>query len=191
MEVIEMISNLYTKRLHLRKITTDDSSSLFRIWSDPEVTKYMNINNFTEEKQAIDMIYFLENLAKDNKAIRYSIIDIATNEIIGSCGYNVIDFENGKTEIGYEIGKLYWGMGYGPEAISELVNSAFNTLSLNRVEAKVEPQNVNSIKVLQKVNFIFEGTLRQSEKSKGKYIDLNIYSILKSDHSSHIGGKLC
>ncbi|UOB66527.1 GNAT family N-acetyltransferase, partial [Bacillus thuringiensis] len=49
------------------------------------------------------------------------------------------------------------------------------------VEAKVEPANVNSIKVLEKLNFTFEGTLRKSEKSAGKLIDLNIYSKLISD----------
>ncbi|MEC2715766.1 GNAT family protein, partial [Bacillus cereus] len=48
-------------------------------------------------------------------------------------------------------------------------------------EAKVEPENLNSIKVLQKLQFTFEGTLRKSEISAGKLIDLNIYSKLITD----------
>ncbi|WP_102345966.1 GNAT family N-acetyltransferase [Bacillus sp. Marseille-P3661] len=176
-----MIRELYTKRLHLRKMIMTDAPKLFQIWSDPQVTEFMNITSFTNENQAIEMINLLDKLARDKKAIRYSIIQLETNELIGSCGFNVLDYENSKTEIGYDIGKPYWGNGYAPEAISALIKIAFYTLNLNRVEAKVEPANINSIKVLQKLKFTFEGTLRQAEKSKGKFIDLHIYSKLKSD----------
>ncbi|WP_096189319.1 GNAT family N-acetyltransferase [Evansella halocellulosilytica] len=176
-----MTTDLFTERLHLRKMTTDDAPSLFKVWSDPDVTKFMNVRNFTDENQAMEMISYLEKLAQDNQAIRFTIVELKSNEIIGSCGYNSLDFENEKTEIGYDIAKSYWGNGYAPEVIYALKNYAFDSLNLNRVEAKVEPGNVNSIKVLKKLNFTFEGTLRQSEKSKGKLIDLNIYSKLKTD----------
>ncbi|MFP3918596.1 GNAT family protein [Lysinibacillus telephonicus] len=176
-----MITDLYTERLHLRKMDVSDSQTLFKIWSDPDVTKFMNIENFHHESQATEIITYLDQLASENKAIRYSIIELESNEIIGSCGYNSLDFENDKTEIGYDIAKNYWGKGYAPEAISTLLNYAFNSLNLNRVEAKVEPENLNSIKVLQKLNFTFEGTLRKAEKSKGRYVDLNIFSKLKTD----------
>ncbi|USK71740.1 GNAT family N-acetyltransferase [Peribacillus asahii] len=176
-----MIADIYTERLHLRKVIAADSYSLFKIWSDPDVTKFMNINNFTDESQAIEIITHLEKLAEDNKACRYSIIELKSKKIIGSCGYNYLDYENAKTEIGYDLSKEYWGRGYAPEAISALLHYAFNSLNLNRVEAKVEPENTNSLKVLQKLNFSFEGTLRKSEKSKGRFIDLNIYSKLITD----------
>ncbi|MBK3497331.1 GNAT family N-acetyltransferase [Viridibacillus sp. YIM B01967] len=176
-----MINDLFTKRLHLRKIQITDAPSLFKIWSDPEVTKFMNINNFKNEDQTHDMIRFLDKLSQDKLAIRYSIIELESNEIIGSCGYNSLDYENAKAEIGYDIAKVFWGKGYAPEAISALMDYAFNGLNFNRVEAKVEPENLNSIKVLEKLKFTFEGTLRQNERSKGIFIDLNMYSRLKTD----------
>lgn len=176
-----MIPELHTERLHLRKMKVSDSSSLFKIWSDPEVTKFMNINCFTDENQAKDMIKLLDELSQDNKAIRFSIIEIESNEIIGSCGYNSIDFENAKAEIGYDIARAFWGRGYASEAICSLLDYAFSSLKLNRIEAKVELENVNSVKVLQKLNFTFEGTLRQYEKVNGKFNDLNMYSKLRTD----------
>ncbi|MEC0239954.1 GNAT family protein [Paenibacillus dokdonensis] len=176
-----MTTELQTERLYLRKMKLSDSPSLFNTWSDPDVTKFMNINCFTDENQAKDMINLLDELSQDNKAIRYSIIEIESNEIIGSCGFNSLDFENEKAEIGFDIGRAFWGRGYAPEAISSLLNYAFSSLKLNRIEAKVEPENVNSIKVLQKLNFTFEGTLRQYERVNGKFIDINIYSKLKTD----------
>ncbi|AWV33246.1 GNAT family acetyltransferase [Paenibacillus odorifer] len=141
----------------------------------------MNINSFTDESQAVEMIKILNNLSLESKAIRYSIIELESNRIIGSCGYNSIDSSNAKAEIGYDISKDYWGNGYAPEAIQSLMDYAFNTLNFNRIEAKVEPENNNSIRVLQKLNYTSEGTMRKCEKSKGKFIDLCIFSKLVTE----------
>ncbi|WP_163581477.1 GNAT family N-acetyltransferase [Gracilibacillus saliphilus] len=176
-----MIQQLYTKRLHLRKMTSKDAANLFTIWSDSDVTAFMNISNFTTKEQAEEMISFLDGLAQDHKAIRFTIIERNSNEIIGSCGYNSLDFENKKVEIGYEIAKKHWGKGFAPEAISTLIDYAYNRLGFHRIEAKVEPENVNSVRVLDKLGFTYEGTLRQCEKSKDKFIDLQMYSKLKTD----------
>lgn len=181
LEVKVLIQELNTQRLYLRKMKVSDSQSLFEIWSDPDVTKFMNIANFTNEKQAKEMIELLDELSNENKAIRFSMVELKSGEIIGTCGFNMIDFENDKTEIGYDLSKKHWGMGYASEGIRALIHYAFEILNLNRIEAKVEPANSNSIRVLQKLNFTFEGTLRQFEKSNGKYIDLHMYSLLKSD----------
>ncbi|NOU92503.1 GNAT family N-acetyltransferase [Paenibacillus sp. LMG 31456] len=176
-----MITELHTERLHLRKMKVSDSSSLFKIWSDPDVTKFMNVSCFTNENQAKEMITLLDDLSQDSKAIRFSIIKIESDEIIGSCGFNSLDFENAKAEIGYDIAKSFWGRGYASEAIYSLLDYAFSSLKMNRIEAKVEPENVKSIKLIQKLNFTFEGTLRQYERVNGKFNDLNIYSKLISD----------
>lgn len=176
-----MITEIQTKRLKLRKMKLSDSASLFNIWSDPEVTKFMNINSFTDESQAVEMIKILNNLSLESKAIRYSIIELESNRIIGSCGYNSIDSSNAKAEIGYDISKDYWGKGYAPDTIQSLMDYAFNTLNFNRIEAKVEPENNNSIRVLQKLNYTFEGTMRKCEMSKGKFIDLSIFSKLVTE----------
>jgi [ribosomal protein S5]-alanine N-acetyltransferase len=181
MEVKILIKDLSTKRLLLRKMQVSDSERLFQIWSNPEVTRFMNIDRLTDKNQAEEMILLLDKLSKENTAHRYSIIELESNDIIGSCGFNILDFENAKTEIGYEISKDHWGKGYAPEAINGLIQFAFNDLKLNRIEAKVEPENANSIKVLKKLNFHFEGTMRKAEKSKGRFVDLNLFSLLAAD----------
>lgn len=104
-----MITELHTERLHLRKMKVSDSSSLFAVWSDPDITKLMNVSCFTDVEQAKEMIKLLDDLSQDRKAIRFSIIQKESNEIIGSCGYNSLDFDNLKAEIGYDIAKSSWG----------------------------------------------------------------------------------
>ncbi|WP_340023031.1 GNAT family protein [Paenibacillus sp. FSL K6-1096] len=179
--ITELQTELQTGRLVLKKMSTADAASLFSIWSDPEVTRFMNISSFSDESQAVEMIELLSSLAKENQAIRYSIIESKSGRIIGSCGYNMLDYDNARTEIGYDLGREFWGQGYASEAINALTKYAFNTLGFNRIEAKVEPANLNSIKVLQKLHFTLEGTLRQCERSKGTFIDLCMYSKLAAD----------
>lgn len=170
---------LRTERLYLMKMKGSDASHLFKIWSDPVVTRFMNIMNYSNESQAKEMIQLLDELAAQGKAIRYSIFETKTNQIIGSCGFNSLDYKNSKAEIGYELDHHFWGKGYGSEAIACLVNYAFGELEFTRIEAIVEPKNTNSIKLLQKLGFKFDGTLKNKEKEKSA--PLNIYSRLNID----------
>jgi len=176
-----LITEIKSQRLLLRKMDISDSTALFKLWSDPEVTKYMNIECFKNENQAKDMILLFDKLSKNDEAIRYTIIELKSNKVIGSCGFNYIDFNNAKAEIGYDLNKKFWGQGFAKEAISCLIQYAFNDLGLNRIEAKIEPQNISSIKLIERLNFTYEGTLRQTEKSKNLFIDLRMYSKLASD----------
>ncbi|MGE7113405.1 GNAT family N-acetyltransferase [Lysinibacillus sp. NPDC047702] len=170
-----MIEQIDTKRLYLRKMKIEDANNLFQIWSDPDVTKYMNIINLTDVKQAQEMITILDQLAKEQKGIRYSIIEKTSQKIIGSCGFNSFDEENNTAEIGYELGKAYWGKGFAQESITALIHYAFTALHIKKIEAKVEPANKNSIKVLEKLKFSYIGTLPETETSD----DISIYALIQ------------
>lgn len=176
-----MNTEIQSTRLRLIQMDISDAPTLFSYWSDPEVTKYMNIEPFHNIEQATEMIQLLNDLANKRKASRYSIFLKNTNQLIGTCGFNYIDFDHSRAEIAYDLGKPFWGKGYATEAIIAVLNDGFNRLKLNRIEAKVEPANVPSIKVLKKLGFTLEGTLRQYEKSKGKFIDLHMFSLLSTD----------
>ncbi|MGG1661801.1 GNAT family N-acetyltransferase [Brevibacillus sp. NRS-1366] len=169
-----------SERLLLRPMQLNDAPFLFGFWSDPMVTKHMNVS-FTDVSQAQQMIELLQGLFTENKAIRWTILLKHSNEVIGSCGFNYLDYENERAEIGYDLGYPYWGKGYAPEAIRALISFGFESLRLNRVEAKVEPENLNSIKVLKKLRFVEEGKLRQYEKSKGEFVDLIMFSLLRTE----------
>jgi len=173
--------SLTTDRLLLRPMQVEDAPVLFSFWSDPVVTKYMNIESFSEVAQAEHMILLLQNLCAEDKAIRWTITLKDTGEVIGSGGFNYLDFENERAEIGYDLGAPYWGKGYAPEAIRAITAYGFQHLGLNRVEAKVEPENLNSIKVLNKLGFVEEGRLRQYEKSKGRLVDVLMFSALRDE----------
>jgi len=171
-----------TERLLIKKVSLDDAESLFKVWSNDAVTEYMNIDSMTEVSDAENMINFFIAADSSNEANRMGIF-LKGNEkdAIGSCGFNYIDFENDRAEIGYELHSDYWRKGYMKEALTALIDYGFETFSFNRIEAKVDVKNVASQRLLEKMLFESEGVLREYEKQKNEYIDIMMYSILNKD----------
>lgn len=102
--------------------------------------------------------------------------------MIGTCGYLNYEKEHNRIEIGYDLNPEHWGKGIMQEALSKIIHFAFTSMGINKIEAKIEPENNSSIRLLEKLNFSQEGVLRQHELEKGKYVDLAIFSILKSEY---------
>ncbi|TPG71137.1 N-acetyltransferase [Brevibacillus laterosporus] len=175
-------TSIVTERLLLREMTIEDAEVLYSYWSDDEVTKYMNVSSFSSVDQAKEMIQLLLDLGKEDKAYRYSIVLQETNEVIGTCGFNYIDRENNRAEVGFDLGRPFWRKGFAKEGLEALVRYGFDVHELNRIEAKVEPENVNSMLVLSKLSFVNEGLLREYQKSEEKYVDLHILSLLKKEY---------
>ena len=79
------------------------------------------------------------------------------------------------------IGVDYWNNGYATEAARRIVEFGFNGLELNRIGAKTLKRNTTSGRVLQKLGMKHEGTIRQGKMKWGKFEDLELYGILKSE----------
>jgi len=105
-------------------------------------------------------------------------------KMIGGIGFFRLDYKNRSSEFGIMIGdKTYWNQGYGTEAVRLLLHLGFNTLSLNRIHLRVLENNPRAIRAYEKAGFKHEGRQRQAEFKDGKYIDLLVMSILKSEYS--------
>lgn len=101
--------------------------------------------------------------------------------IIGTCTLYHIDTNNRRAEIGYALGSEYWGKGYMQEALTLFINFCFGNLDLNRLEADVDPQNISSIKVLERLGFQKEGYLRERWLVGGGVQDSLFYGLLKNE----------
>ena len=172
---------LSTNRLILRKMEKTDAKTLFQFWSDHEVTKYMNMNSFKNIEQAFYMINFLNNLFRNKEGIRWGIVRKEDNTLIGTCGFNTWIKRSSRGEIGYELGQEYWGNGYATEALKEVIRFGFEETQLNRVEAFVVSEASRSIRILEKLGFNKEGTLREYGYWNNRYWNEHIYSLLRKD----------
>ncbi|NEP60397.1 MAG: GNAT family N-acetyltransferase, partial [Symploca sp. SIO2G7] len=89
--------------------------------------------------------------------------------------------ENANAELGYWIGVLYWSKGYCTEAAKAVVQYGFEVIGLHRIQAAHFPHNPASGRVMQKIGMSYEGYRRQHILKWGKFEDLELYGILKSD----------
>ena len=105
----------------------------------------------------------------------------SNNTLAGVIGTHKIDWPNRKVEIGYWLAHEFEGQGIITEACRALVTHLFRELDLNRVGILCAPGNTRSCAIPLRLGFRLEGTLREGELCCGRYLDLNVYSMLKRD----------
>jgi RimJ/RimL family protein N-acetyltransferase len=109
--------------------------------------------------------------------------DTPSWKLIGTIAFDHIDWRLGAAEFGILIGdKHYWNHGYGTEAVRLLVRHGFDTLNLNRIFLHVFTTNPRAIRAYEKAGFTLEVRERQAEFRNGKYIDVLLMSVLKSEY---------
>ncbi len=173
--------NLESDRLLLRKINIKDASDLQSIRSDEKVMRYMDsdIHMTLEDSEN----FISENLKKyeTKNGLFWALIEKSTNNFIGDFSFWKIDRKNSRAEIGYTLKPHYWGKGYMKEAMIRIINFGFNELNLHSLEANINPENENSRAILIKLGFKKDAYFRENYFYNGKYLDSEIYSLLKVD----------
>jgi len=96
-------------------------------------------------------------------------------------GLMKIDYNNKNAEIGYWLGKKYWGRKIMKEALKLILNFGFKELKLVRIYARVMHPNIASANLLEKSGFKYEGRMRKTTFRKGKWLDDLRYSILREE----------
>ena len=173
---------LKTDRLILRSLEKRDVPNMFSYFSKDEVTKYYDLESFTSENQANELIERFITRYEKKKQIRWAITLEEYDELIGTCGFHAIEPEHWKAEIGYELHPSFWGKGIMTEAVAAVIQYAFNEMELNRIEAFYDPRNKSSARVLEKCGFENEGILKKRYFEKGQFVDAAIASILKENY---------
>ena len=103
------------------------------------------------------------------------------NVLVGNCTLFHFHESSRRAEIGYVLGRPYWGFGYMHEALHALLTYAFEHLALNRLEADIDPRNTSSAKSLERLGFRKEGHLRQRWIVNGEVSDTGFYGLLRDD----------
>ena len=173
---------LETDRLVLRRFTADDAESVFNNWaSDEEVTRYLT----WPTHKSIDvsrgfMDYCVAGYA-NSSFYQWGIELKDTKELIGSISVVKVIDEIDSLELGWAIGRKYWGNGYTAEAALKIIEFLFDQVGANRICAGHDVQNPNSGRVMQKAGMKFEGILRQSGRNNQGIVDMAHYSIIKAE----------
>ena len=177
------IPDLATERLRLRAPLPRDAAALLALIGDPEVTKYLNVPTITTLAEAQAVLERLDQRYAARDMIRWAIELVEHNEMIGTVGLLRFDFEHRHAELGYDIARRWWGRGLTPEAAGAVIRYGFSVLGLHRIEAGVLPENDASVRVLQKLGFVEEGTRRDYLYAKGRFHSFRWFSLLETDES--------
>ncbi len=172
---------LATGRLKLRWMTQADAPALFALFSDPAVTRYWSTPAWTDLAQAHAFIDTTLAEYEAGTGLRFAILLADTDEMIGSIKlYDFYD-ANRRCDIGYALLQAQWGKGLVGEALSAVIDYAFKTLNMNRIEADIDPRNEASAKVLDRLAFVKEGYMRERWIVNGEVCDTAFYGLLKRD----------
>lgn len=173
---------IYGDRIRLRSVTRRDLPQFVEWLNDPEVRSglLMYLPLSFEDEEA-----WFENMIKSPAAQHPMVIEVRNDDdwtMIGTCGFHLIDWRIRSTEVGIFIGeKSYWNQGYGTEVMQLLLKHGFNTLNLNRIALEVFETNPRAIRTYEKAGFVHEGRRRQDMFQDGRYIDVLLMSVLRSE----------
>ena len=173
---------LGTNRLSLRPFTLDDAATVQRLAGDEAVAATtLNVPHPYEDGMAEAWIRTHGRRFDRGEAVTFAVTLRDDGTLIGAIGLT-IDDRHGRAELGYWIGKPYWGRGYATEAGRAVVRYGFEVLGLNRIQASHFEGNLASGRVMQKLGMAYEGRRRQAVKKGDRFIDLDGYAILKSEY---------
>ncbi|MUP40042.1 GNAT family N-acetyltransferase [Labilibaculum euxinus] len=173
---------LHSKRLCLQSIQNKHAEEVFDYRSDAKTNQYQGWI-----PQNIDDVYdFIRN--KVSKSIdqidtwyQFVIISREDQKVIGDIGIHFLDENKEQVELGCTLAKSHQGKGFANEALSEVIKSLFTDLNKHRITASVDPANVKSIAMLERLGFRKEAHFIKSIFIDGEWIDDVIYAILKDE----------
>ncbi len=170
---------LETQRLYMRELHIDDANDVF------EYCKLLNVVGMVGMRLHTSIELTKKYIAHElQKSETFAIVLKESGKMIGSVSlrrqYNESDLDI--RLISCIINPKYWGKGYAPEAIKELIKYAFDIESVHKILGGHYSFNTQSERLNKKLGFVYEGTQREVIKYEGNLVDVVEYSLLYKDY---------
>ena len=176
-----------TARFLMRRIVQADINLVFAGLSDPLVIAHYGVSYDTLEATQVQIDWF-NQIYVSGTGIWWGVCDpLDPFKLIGAVGLNDMCRTHERAEIGYWLLPAHWGCGVASECVASMLAFAFGTLGLYRIGAEVDLDNSNSLRLLERLGFHFEGVRRGYELKCGARLDLKCYSRLSRDPVAHEG----
>lgn len=166
----------------LRKLVPETYDYIYTCFTDDEIMAFLGLQS--PEELYKDRDKYQKGMTGFNRSfLNFLMIDRESGKVAGCCGYHTWYTEHQRAEIGYAMyGDEFRKQGLMSEALREIIAYGFDKMQLNRIEAFVGPYNVPSLKLMEKMNFVREGQLRQHYCKKGVIEDSIVFSLLKEEY---------
>lgn len=180
-KVFDQFPILKTNRLLLRDIRVSDAEQIFKMRSSGRVNQFIARNNMDDREASVQLAEKTILAFQNKQAIGWAGILRDNEEIIGTCGFNQIDFANNRAEIGGELSVEYWGKNIALEAVATIIQFGLEEMNLHSIESKVSPENKGAIFLLEKVGFKKEAHFVDRIFFNQKYSDMSVYTLIKGN----------
>jgi len=169
------------EHVYLRPGERSDIPNWVRWLNDAETSSFLNMR--APMSQAMEEKWFEDMVGHQGKdQFHYVICLLENDQPIGSLGLFAVDYVNGNAGIGISIGeKSLWGKGYGTDAMNALLDFGFGMLRLERMWLEVYVFNKRARRSYDKSGFVLEGTERRAVFKQGRYLDVELMSMLRDE----------
>lgn len=144
-----------TERLQFRVWHDQDLDHVKQFWGDVEVMKYSL--GATPHDKLLQVMHAYNKLHEERGISVYAVIERASGDVIGACGFNPYQKGVSQVELIYHFARSSWGKGYATEAVRACVQMATHHGGIRRIHASCDPHNIGSIHVLDKSGFTYIG----------------------------------
>ena len=176
-----LVPTLHTARLRLRPFTHADADALFALHSNAYVLRYWDSPPWKDPSRALRFLDSCRQTAEEGSGVRLAMDRGSDDTFVGWCGLTRFNPDFRSASLGYCLGEAAWGQGYATEGARALLQWGYDTLDLNRVQAEADTRNGASGRVLEKLGFVREGTLREDCIVNGEVSDSWVYGLIKRD----------
>jgi ribosomal-protein-alanine N-acetyltransferase len=178
------LPTLNSARLILRPLHLSDAPAILENAQNPHINQFLNVLPTVETPPTLEhaqqLIKQLQQKTRNFKKLPFAISLGEKQHLIGIISLHTINQNSQRAQVGFWLNQKYWRQGYTTEALQAILQYAFHSLDFNRLESHVQPDNLASNQLFKSAGFQKEGTLHQWRKHNGKWIDINIYGLLKS-----------
>ena len=175
--------NLDTPRLLIRPVQPQDAVAIYDYRGDVENSKFLSrtMASLDETKEFIAKCE--PEFNQHGSWYQTVLVSKDNNKVIGDVGlhFTAQDVSNSTVEIGYTLNQKYWGKGFAYEALQALISKLFREQQKHRICASVDPRNVASIGLLEKLGFRKEAHFVKSLFFRGEWVDDVVYGLLNDD----------
>ena len=179
--VKDALPTLRGERVSLRQLREEDADALFRVFSDPEVTRYWSSPPMTDRIEARALLAEIDTLREEGTLLQWGIVEAGGGSVVGTATLAEINREHRRAELGFALRRGLWGRGLASEAVSLLLDQAFGAMGLHRIEADTDPGNQSAMRLLERLGFRREGYLPQRWFVGGQWHDTVLFGLLKPD----------
>lgn len=173
---------LETERILLRKFKVADAPELFEQRANNEVWRYIDKPQTQNIEEALELIKKILTAFENNEGIAW-VIELKENKKnVGNLSFWRIDKANHRAEIGYLLLPEYWGKGITKEAIRKIIQYGFEVMKIHSIEANVNPLNIASIRLLERIGFVREGYFQENYFFNEKFFDTAVFSLVNSNY---------